>query len=92
MIIMALLNSNNKKKHPELVAWVQKDAGAVDLTPWKYRGIATVAILLFVAVVYLAFSPRRCRLRGRYFQSVLMFDVGIELEIIKLALPLSTNL
>ena len=57
MIIMALLNSNNKKKHPELVAWVQKDAGAVDLTPWKYRGIATVAILLFVAVVYLAFSP-----------------------------------
>ena len=57
MIIMALLNSNNKKKHPELAAWVQKDAGAVDLTPWKYRGIAAVAILLFVAVVYLAFSP-----------------------------------
>ena len=57
MIIMALLNSNNKKKHPELAAWVQKDAGAVDLTPWKYRGIASVAILLFVAVVYLAFSP-----------------------------------
>lgn len=57
MIIMALLNSNNKKKHPELVAWVQKDVGAVDLTPWKYRGIAAVGILLFIAVVYLAFSP-----------------------------------
>ena len=46
MIIMALLNSNNKKKHPELAAWVQKDVGAVDLTPWKYRGIAAVGILL----------------------------------------------
>ena len=57
MIIMALLNSNNKKKHPELVAWVQKDVSAVDLTPWKYRGIAAVGILLFIAVVYLAFSP-----------------------------------
>ncbi len=57
MIIMALLNSNNKKKHPELVAWVQKDVGAVDLTPWKYRGIAAVGILLFIAVVYLSFSP-----------------------------------
>ena len=57
MIIMALLNSNNKKKHPELEAWVQQDVGAVDLTPWKYRGIAAVGILLFIAVVYLAFSP-----------------------------------
>ena len=57
MIIMALLNSNNKKKHPELEAWVQQDVGAVDLTPWKYRGIAAVGILLFIAVVYLSFSP-----------------------------------
>ncbi len=57
LAIMALLNHNNKKNHPELHAWVQEDVGAVDLTPWKYRGIASIAILLFVAAVYIAFSP-----------------------------------
>ena len=57
LAIMALLNHSNKKNHPELHAWVQEDVGAVDLTPWKYRGIASIAILLFVAAVYIAFSP-----------------------------------
>ena len=57
LAIMALLNHNNTKNHPELHAWVQEDVGAVDLTPWKYRGIASIAILLFVAAVYIAFSP-----------------------------------
>ena len=37
--------------------YVPADVGAVDLTPWKYRGIAAVGILLFIAVVYLSFSP-----------------------------------
>ena len=57
LLIMALLNSRNKKAHPELAAWEQEDVGAVDLTPWKYRIVASVAIMLFVLVVYLAFSP-----------------------------------
>lgn len=57
LAIMALLNHNNKKKHPELAAWTQEDVGSVDLTPWKYRGIASIEILLFVAAVYIAFSP-----------------------------------
>ena len=37
--------------------YVPADVGAVDLTPWKYRIVASVAIMLFVLVVYLAFSP-----------------------------------
>ena len=36
---------------------MQKDIGAVDLTPWKYRWVATALILICVAAVYIAFSP-----------------------------------
>ena len=52
---MFIFNQRNKAKHPEV--WVQKDIGAVNLTPWKYRGVATALILICVAAVYLAFSP-----------------------------------
>ncbi|MFR0925196.1 MAG: solute:sodium symporter family transporter [Butyricicoccaceae bacterium] len=55
LLIMFIFNQRNKTKHPE--AWVQKDIGAVDLTPWKYRWVATALILICVAAVYLAFSP-----------------------------------
>ena len=55
LLVMFIFNQRNKAKHPE--AWVQKDIGAVDLTPWKYRWVATALILICVAAVYLAFSP-----------------------------------
>ena len=55
LLIMFIFNQRNKTKHPE--AWVQKDIGAVDLTPWKYRWVATALILICVAAVYIAFSP-----------------------------------
>lgn len=55
LLIMAVLNAQNKKKNPE--AWVQKEAGVVDLTPWKYRWVATALIIICVIIVYAAFSP-----------------------------------
>ena len=55
LLVMFLFNQRNRAKHPE--AWVQKDVGAVDLTPWKYRWLATALILICVAAVYIAFSP-----------------------------------
>lgn len=56
LLIMYFMNRNNKLKNGAQ-AWVQQDAGAVDLTPWKYRKAASIAILLFVALVYITFSP-----------------------------------
>lgn len=56
LFIMFLMNRHNKNKN-HVEAWVQEDAGAVDLTPWKHRYLAAILILLFVAVVYIAFSP-----------------------------------
>ena len=55
LLVMFLFNQRNRAKHPE--AWEQKDVGAVDLTPWKYRWVATALILICVAAVYIAFSP-----------------------------------
>ena len=55
LLVMFIFNQRNKTKHPE--AWEQKDIGAVDLTPWKYRWVATALILICVAAVYIAFSP-----------------------------------
>jgi len=56
LLIMYFMNRNNKIKNGAQ-AWVQQDAGAVDLTPWKYRKAASIAILLFVVLVYITFSP-----------------------------------
>ena len=55
LLLMALMNRSNKNKGA--VAWVQEDVGAVDLTPWKYRWVATVCIIVCVIVIYTAFSP-----------------------------------
>ena len=55
LLVMFIFNQRNKTKHPEV--WVQEDIGAVDLTPWKYRWLATALILICVAAVYIAFSP-----------------------------------
>lgn len=55
LLIMGVLNWMNRKKNPE--AWTQKEAGVVDLTPWKYRWVATALIIVCVIVVYAAFSP-----------------------------------
>lgn len=53
MLIMYLMYRRNKNKGAEV--WVQKDVGAVDLTPWKYSKI--VSVIVCVLLVYLAFSP-----------------------------------
>lgn len=55
LCIMAILNNMNKKNQP--TPWKQEDAGAVDLTPWKYRWICMILIIVCVIVVYAAFSP-----------------------------------
>ena len=52
LLVMFIFNQRYKAKHPEV--WVQKDIGAGDLTPWKYRWVATALILICVAAVYLA--------------------------------------
>ena len=57
LLIMAFLNSRNKKQHPELKAWEQVDVKAVDLTPWKYRKIVAVVVMICVVAVYIFFSP-----------------------------------
>ena len=55
MLIMYLMHRHNKRKGAEV--WVQEDVGAVDLTPWKYRNIVSVIVIVCVVLVYLAFSP-----------------------------------
>lgn len=53
MFVMNLYHKN--KNHED--AWVQEDVKAVDLTPWKYRWVAAVIIVVGVLIVYAAFSP-----------------------------------
>ena len=55
MLIMYLMHRRNKSKGAAV--WVQQDVGAVDLTPWKYRNIVSVIVIVCVLLVYLAFSP-----------------------------------
>lgn len=55
LLIMFFMNRANKNKGEP--AWVQKDVGAVDLTPWKYRKIVSVVVMVCVVMVYIAFSP-----------------------------------
>lgn len=55
IVIMAIMNHLNKKKNPD--AWVQEDSGAVDLTPWKYRYVYAVIVVIGVLAVYAFFSP-----------------------------------
>ena len=57
MLIMYLMHRRSKNKGAKV--WVQKDVGAVDLTPWKYSKIVSVIVIVIVCVllVYLAFSP-----------------------------------
>ncbi len=56
LLLMFLMNQKNRKVSSE-PAWEQKDVGAVDLTPWKYRWVATALIIVCVIAVYAAFSP-----------------------------------
>ena len=55
LLIMYLMHRRNKNAGAQV--WVQPDAGAVDLTPWKYRKIVSVVVMVCVLLVYLAFSP-----------------------------------
>lgn len=56
LLLMYLMDRHNRKVSSE-PAWEQKDAGAVDLTPWKYRWVATALVIVCVIAVYAAFSP-----------------------------------
>ncbi len=56
LLLMYLMDQHNSKISNE-PAWEQKDVGAVDLTPWKYRWVATALIIVCVVAVYAAFSP-----------------------------------
>lgn len=56
LIMMAIMNYSNKTKNGA-EAWVQQDVKAVDLTPWKYRKIVSVIVMICVVAVYIAFSP-----------------------------------
>ena len=38
-------------------AWEQEDVKAVDLTPWKYRKIVSIVVMICVIAVYIFFSP-----------------------------------
>lgn len=55
LFIMFCMNQANKKKGEK--EWIQHDVGAVDLTPWKYRKVVSVIVMLCVLAVYIAFSP-----------------------------------
>ncbi len=55
LLIMYFMNRSNKNKGA--IAWEQEDVGAVDLTPWKYRKIVAVIVMICVVAVYLLFSP-----------------------------------
>ena len=56
LLVMFLMNWHNKHANHSK-AWVQVDSGKVDLTPWKYRWVATGLILICVVTIYIAFSP-----------------------------------
>ncbi len=57
LLIMAFLDRRNKKLHPEMEPWEQEDVHAVDMTPWKYRKVCSVAIIALCIIIYAAFSP-----------------------------------
>ena len=55
MLIMYLMHRRSKNKGAEV--WVQKDVGAVDLTPWKNGKIWATVTLLIMVLAYIIFSP-----------------------------------
>ena len=57
LLIMAFLDRRNKKQNPTMQAWEQEDVKAVDLTPWKYRKIVSIVVMICVIAVYIFFSP-----------------------------------
>ena len=42
--------------HPSESEWIQKDVGAVDMTPWRHAGKAGVALILVVVGIYAVFA------------------------------------
>lgn len=52
MIIMWLLNWYKAEEE-----FVVPDAGAVDLTPWKYRHVVSIVGLVLAVAIYIYFSP-----------------------------------
>ncbi len=57
LLILLILNIRNKRKNPHIQDWIQNDAGVVDLTPWKYRKVCAVIIIVVCLLVYMFFSP-----------------------------------
>ncbi|MGN1015133.1 MAG: solute:sodium symporter family transporter [Butyricicoccus sp.] len=54
-IYLYIVNTMNKNRGAE--RWDQVDVKAVDLTPWKYRYVAAVIIIICILAVYFVFSP-----------------------------------
>ena len=48
---------SNRNKNKGAEVWVQKDVGAVDLTPWKNGKIWATVTLLIMVLAYIIFSP-----------------------------------
>ncbi|MGN1008990.1 MAG: hypothetical protein ACI4PV_08585, partial [Butyricicoccus sp.] len=52
MLIMWFLNKYKAEEE-----YVVPDAGAVDLTPWKYRHVVSILGLIVAVAIYIYFSP-----------------------------------
>lgn len=55
-IELAIMWALNKYR-PAAEEYVIEDAGAVDLTPWKYRHIVSIVGIVIAVVIYVVFSP-----------------------------------
>ena len=53
LVIMMLIIGELRPSESE---WIQKDVGAVDMTPWRHAGKAGVALIIVVVGIYAAFA------------------------------------
>ncbi|MCP3967071.1 MAG: solute:sodium symporter family transporter [Lentisphaerae bacterium] len=54
--LLVLFMVISAKFWPREVAWVHEDAQVVDMTPWKYAGIAGAVLLVVVISIYAGFA------------------------------------
>ncbi|GHC29620.1 solute:sodium symporter family transporter [Kushneria pakistanensis] len=55
MVLLVLMMLVIGKVTPRAEPWVQQDAGAIDMTPWSKAWPASIALLVLVVAIYLAF-------------------------------------
>ena len=53
LVIMMFVVGELRPRESE---WVQVDARAVDLTPWRFSGIAGAVLILIVVLIYIIFA------------------------------------